>query len=55
MILPTFRILPVGPGPDNGWIVETTHGLGVVERSVVFATQVDAQAAADTWKDLDED
>jgi|HubBroStandDraft_5_1064220.scaffolds.fasta_scaffold2029055_2 hypothetical protein len=55
MVLPTFRILPVGPGAQDGWIVETTHDGGVVERSVVFASQEEAQAAADSWLHLDED
>ena len=55
MITPTFRILPVTPDPEDGWVVETTHESGVVERSVVFATQAEAQAAADSWQDLDED
>jgi hypothetical protein len=55
MISPKFRILPVAPGPDNGWIVETTHAGGVVERSVVFASEEEAQAAADRWLHLDED
>jgi hypothetical protein len=53
--MPTFRILPVAPGAENGWIVETTHDSGVVERSVVFASQEEAQAAADRWLHLDED
>jgi hypothetical protein len=53
--MPTFRILPVVPGAENGWIVETTHDSGIVERSVVFASQEEAQAAADRWLDLDED
>jgi sorbitol-specific phosphotransferase system component IIBC len=55
MNLPTFRILPVASGPDDGWVVETTHDSGVVERSIVFASQEEAQAAADSWQHLDED
>ena len=55
MMIPTFRVLPVSLGAENGWVVETTHESGVVERSVVYATQAEAQAAADSWQDLDED
>jgi hypothetical protein len=55
MMMPTFRVLPVLLGAENGWIVETTHESGVVERSVVFATQAEARAAADSWQDLDAD
>jgi hypothetical protein len=53
--MPTFPVLPVLLGSESGWVVETTHESGVVERSVVFATQAEAQAAADSWQDLDED
>jgi hypothetical protein len=53
--MPTFRVLPVSPGAENGWFVETTHEGGVVEKSVVLASQAVAQAAADSWQDLDED
>jgi hypothetical protein len=55
MLMPTFRVLPVPSGAQNGWLVETTHENGVVERSAVFATEAKAQAAADSWRDLDED
>ena len=53
--MPTFRVLPATPGAENGWIVETTHESGVVERSVVLVSEVDAKAAADKWQHLDED
>jgi hypothetical protein len=51
----TFRILLVTPGAEKGWIVETTHESGLVERSVAFASQPKAQAAADSWLYLDGD
>lgn len=47
MIMPMFRILPVAPAAENGWVVETTHDSGVAKRSIVFASQEEAQAAAD--------
>jgi hypothetical protein len=55
MTMPIFRILPVAPAAENGWVVETTHDSGVAERSIVFASQKEAQAAADSWEDLDDD
>jgi hypothetical protein len=55
MVAPTFRILPATPGAEDAWIVETTHDSGVVERSIVFASRAEAQAAADQWIYLDED
>ena len=42
-------------GADTGWIVETTHDNGLVETSVFLPSQAKAQAAADSWKYLDED
>jgi hypothetical protein len=54
MMMPSFRVLPVSLGAENGWVVETTHESGVVERSVVFATQAEGQAG-DSGQDLDED
>jgi hypothetical protein len=53
--MPTFQILPVAPAAENGWVVETTHDSGVLERSITFASQEQAKAAADSWQDLDED
>jgi hypothetical protein len=53
--MPTFQILPVAPAAENGWVVETTHDSGVLERSITFASQEEATAAADSWQDLDED
>jgi hypothetical protein len=53
--MPTFQILPVAPAAENGWVVETTHDSGVLERSITFASQEEAKAAADSWQDLDED
>jgi hypothetical protein len=53
--MPTFRILPVNLDADRGWIVKTTHESGVVDTSIVYATQMKAQAAADSWEHLDED
>ena len=55
MITPTFRVLPVTQGAENGWVVETTHKNGVVETSVVFATREGAQATAYSWLHLDDD
>jgi hypothetical protein len=51
----TFRILPVGRDADQGWVVESTHGTGIVETSVVLPTREKAQASADSWIHLDED
>ncbi len=53
--MPIFRILPVAPAAENGWVVETTHDSGILERSITFASQEEAKAAADSWQDLDED
>jgi hypothetical protein len=53
--MPTFQILPVAPAAENGWVVETTHDSGVLERSITFASQEEAKAAADSWQNLDED
>jgi hypothetical protein len=55
--MPTFHILPVAvaQAAEKGWVVQTTHDSGVAERSIVFASQEEAQAAADSWQDLDED
>jgi len=50
-----FRILPRSHDSDLGWIVETTHESGIVERSIVYSTQEKAQKAADSWVHLDED
>jgi hypothetical protein len=50
-----FRILPVSLDADLGWVVETTHPSGVVERSIVYKTEMQAQKAADSWIHLDED
>jgi hypothetical protein len=50
-----FRILPLSRDVDLGWVVETTHGSGIVETSIVYPTQAKAQAAADSWVHLDED
>jgi hypothetical protein len=55
MVAPTFRILPATPGAEGAWIVETTHGSGIVERSIEFASRKKAEAAADQWTYLDED
>ena len=51
----TFRVLPASLAADAGWIVETVHENGVVEKSVVLTSRVEAQAAADSWEHLDED
>ena len=51
----TFRILPRSLDSDLGWIVETTHESGTVERSIVYSTREKAQKAADSWLHLDED
>jgi hypothetical protein len=53
LIMPIFHILPVAPAAENGWVVETTHDSGVAERSIIFASQEEAQAAADSWPDED--
>ena len=53
--MPRFRVLPVSSGSEDGWVVETTHENGVVDTSVVLASQAVAQCAADSWQDLDED
>ncbi len=50
----TFRVLPVSLDADFGWIVETIHETGIIERSVVLASRAQAQAAADSWQYLDE-
>jgi hypothetical protein len=51
----TFRIVPVNLDSDTGWVVKTKHDNGVTETSVVYPTRETAQAAADTWTNLDED
>jgi hypothetical protein len=51
----TFRILPLSRDQDLGWVVETTHGSGVIDKSIVYSTQEKAQRAADSWVHLDED
>lgn len=33
-IMSTFRILPVSPDVDFGWVVETTHESGIVKTSI---------------------
>jgi hypothetical protein len=53
--MPTFRILPVASAAYDGWVVETTHDSGVLERSITFASEEEAKAAAESWQDLDED
>jgi hypothetical protein len=53
--VPIFHIVPVTPGAENGWVVKTTHDNGVVEKSVVFATQQKAKAAVNSWLYLDKD
>jgi hypothetical protein len=53
--MPTFRIIPINRDADLGWVVETTHESGIVEKSIVYRTQTEAQAAADSWEHLDED
>ncbi len=51
----TFRILPRSLDADLGWIVESTHDSGIIERSITYPTQEKAQKAADSWVHLDED
>jgi hypothetical protein len=51
----TFRILPVNMDADLGWVVETTHGSGIVDTSIVYPAREKAQTAADSWIHLDED
>lgn len=53
--MPKFRILAAERAADRGWVVETTHSSGVVERSIAYPTKSKAQAAADSWVHLDED
>lgn len=53
--MPTFRILPVDLDAKQGWIVETTHDDGVVNKSISYPTKEKAQEAADSWIYLDED
>ena len=53
--MPSFRILPRNLDAKLGWVVETTHGSGIVETSIVYPTRAQAQVAADSWIHLDED
>jgi hypothetical protein len=51
----TFQILPVDKDGEIGWVVKTTHDDGTVDTSIRYETQAKAQAAADSWINLDED
>jgi hypothetical protein len=53
--MPIFRILPVDLDTKFGWVVETTHESGIVEKSIVLSSRAEAQAAADSWTHLDDD
>jgi hypothetical protein len=50
-----FNIVPADICSKAGWVVKTTHDSGVVDTSIVYASQAKAQAAADSWEHLDED
>jgi hypothetical protein len=51
----TFRLSPADPNGKIGWVVKTIHDDGRVDTSIVYETRAKAQAAADSWTNLDED
>jgi hypothetical protein len=51
----TFCIYLVDVDGKTGWVVRTTHDDGTVDTSIRYETRTQAQAAADSWTNLDED